>query len=128
MTQMWNRGTSVVVAEGMIGSIHMKRVCLYGEMMIDVDDAKYFCLTTARLDLEAAATYIFPPISSVILLIFEHSNSYVRFHAWQVSVNDAGLGCNRSSLVGIAAVFWTHCDINFHILNLPLTLYRFYIS
>ena len=74
----------MVVAEGMIGSIHMKRVCLYGEM-ID-DDPKYLILTTARLDLEAAAAYIFPPISSVILLIFEHSNSYVRFHAWQVSV------------------------------------------
>lgn len=38
-----------------------------------------------RLDIEAAVAYAFPPVTSVALLILEHNNSYIRFHAWQVS-------------------------------------------
>jgi uncharacterized membrane protein len=38
-----------------------------------------------RLDIEAAAAYAFPPVTGVALLMLEHNNSYIRFHAWQVS-------------------------------------------
>ena len=37
-----------------------------------------------RLDIEAAAAYAFPPVTGVALLMLEHNNSYIRFHAWQV--------------------------------------------
>lgn len=37
-----------------------------------------------RLDIEAAAAYAFPPVTGAILLVLEHNNSYIRFHAWQV--------------------------------------------
>jgi len=39
-----------------------------------------------RLDIEAAAAYAFPPVTGVALLLLEHSNSYIRFHAWQVTL------------------------------------------
>jgi hypothetical protein len=42
------------------------------------------CITDCRLDIEAAGAYLFPPVTGVLLLVLEHSNSYVRFHAWQV--------------------------------------------
>ena len=42
-------------------------------------------LLMCRLDIEAAAAYAFPPVTGVALLMLEHNNSYIRFHAWQVS-------------------------------------------
>jgi len=60
-----------------------------------------------RLDIEAAAAYAFPPLTGVALLILEHNNSYVRFHAWQV------LPCERMSLIVVCYIIqWTHCMIN----------------
>jgi len=60
-----------------------------------------------RLDIEAAAAYAFPPLTGVALLILEHNNSYVRFHAWQV------LPCKRMSLIVVCHVIqWTHCIVN----------------
>lgn len=41
-------------------------------------------LLMCRLDVEAAAAYAFPPVTGVALLMLEHNNSYIRFHAWQV--------------------------------------------
>ncbi|GAA98362.1 uncharacterized protein L969DRAFT_93040 [Mixia osmundae IAM 14324] len=46
-----------------------------------------------RTDVEAAMTYLLGPISGLIILMTEHKNDYVRFHAWQ------------SSLLGFAAAF-----------------------
>jgi len=50
------------------------------------------------LDIEAAAAYAFPPVTGVALLVLEHNNSYIRFHAWQVFcsqnwVNSGSLQC-----------------------------------
>ncbi|KAK9461286.1 uncharacterized protein V1516DRAFT_675548 [Lipomyces oligophaga] len=40
-----------------------------------------------RLDYECVIAYLLlPPVGSVILLIFETKNDFVRFHAWQASL------------------------------------------
>jgi len=57
-----------------------------------------------RLDIEAAAAYAFPPVTGVALLMLEHNNSYIRFHAWQVIPNE-----NVSLMVVCHVIQWTHC-------------------
>ncbi|KAM7214495.1 hypothetical protein V8F06_010129 [Rhypophila decipiens] len=45
-----------------------------------------------RLDYEACLAYLaFPPIGSILLLIFERKSDYVRFHAWQSSLLFTGM-------------------------------------
>jgi hypothetical protein len=52
-----------------------------------------------RLDVEAAAAYVFPPVTGVALLMLEHHNSYVRFHAWQVSSSVESLSDLQSAVL-----------------------------
>lgn len=60
-----------------------------------------------RLDIEAAAAYAFPPVTGVALLMLEHNNSYIRFHAWQV------FPYTRVSLMLVCHVIqWTHCTVH----------------
>ncbi|KAI8337876.1 hypothetical protein BC941DRAFT_451917 [Chlamydoabsidia padenii] len=47
---------------------------------------KYETTLPIRVDLEAALTYLFPPLSGLLFLVLETQNDYVRFHAWQSSV------------------------------------------
>ncbi|SAL95236.1 hypothetical protein [Absidia glauca] len=44
---------------------------------------KYETTMPIRVDLEAALTYLFPPLSGLLFLVVETQNDYVRFHAWQ---------------------------------------------
>ncbi|KAI8093897.1 uncharacterized protein BX664DRAFT_259709 [Halteromyces radiatus] len=45
---------------------------------------KYETTLPIRVDIEAALTYLFPPLSGLLFLVLETQNDYVRFHAWQV--------------------------------------------
>ncbi|KAK4966090.1 hypothetical protein LTR66_012048, partial [Elasticomyces elasticus] len=55
----------------------------YGGRGLDVfDTALGF-----RMEIEACLAYLLlPPAGGVMLLLFEHRNDYVRFHAWQSSM------------------------------------------
>jgi uncharacterized membrane protein len=55
----------------------MKQACHFGIFSFQT------VFTDIRLDIEAAAAYAFPPVTGVALLVLEHNNSYIRFHAWQ---------------------------------------------
>lgn len=42
-----------------------------------------------RVDIEAGVAYVLGPVLGIVLLMLEHKNDYVRFHAWQSLL----LGC-----------------------------------
>ncbi|ORX55665.1 hypothetical protein DM01DRAFT_1345156 [Hesseltinella vesiculosa] len=47
---------------------------------------KYETTLPIRVDVEAALTYLVPPLSGILFLVLETQNDYVRFHAWQSSL------------------------------------------
>ncbi|KAI8071048.1 hypothetical protein BC940DRAFT_295118 [Gongronella butleri] len=47
---------------------------------------KYETTLPIRVDVEAALTYVVPPLSGLVFLVLETHNDYVRFHAWQSSL------------------------------------------
>lgn len=57
-----------------------------------------------RLEIEAVAAYVgLPPAGGALLLMFEHKNDYVRFHAWQSSLVFTVLFVSHFSLAAVGA-------------------------
>ena len=70
-----------------------------------------------RLDIEAAAAYAFPPVTGVALLVLEHNNSYVRFHAWQSAMTFTAL-----IVCAPHPIFYSDLDFPYHyfVLGVPV--------
>lgn len=60
--------------------------------------------SSTGLDPHVAATlaYLAGPLSGVLILLAERTNSYVRFHAWQSVLGLGGLGLIVALLLGLA--------------------------
>ena len=50
----------------------------------------------------ASIAYLAGPVSGVLVLMAERTNSYVRFHAWQAVVGLGGLGLIVAALLAVA--------------------------
>lgn len=50
----------------------------------------------------AALAYLAGPFSGILVLLAEHTNGYVRFHAWQSVVGLGGLGVLVALLLAVA--------------------------
>lgn len=50
----------------------------------------------------ASLAYLAGPLSGVLVLLAERTNSYVRFHAWQSVIGLGGLGVLVALLLGLA--------------------------
>ena len=61
--------------------------------------------STTGLDphVAAALAYLAGPVSGLLLLLAEKTNTYVRFHAWQSVLGLGGLGILVAVLLGLAA-------------------------
>lgn len=60
--------------------------------------------STTGLDphVAAALAYLAGPVSGILLLLAERTNTYVRFHAWQSVIGLGGLGLLVVVLFGLA--------------------------